>query len=216
MSEILIIASHPDDEMLGCGGTIFKHKENDDNIYLCIVTGPHKPYWTEAQIRRKKKEIESMYNLVGYKKIFTLNYPAAKLDTIPLSELNSSLLDVIKNINPDIVYIPYKYDLHKDHRLIFESSIVVTRPYISKAKILSYEVPSETEWGFKVFKPNIYIEMKKDYIIKKYKTLKHYSGQTKKFPYPRSKELLFALARKRGSECNTRYAEAFQLIREII
>jgi len=161
---ILIIAPHPDDEVLGCGGTIAKHSERSDEVYLCIVTKAYTPDWSEEFIKNRPKEVDKANKILAIKKTYFLDYPTVKLDTIPQRVLNESISKVVNEVNPDIVYIPHKGDLNKDHRLVFETSLVATRPGNHKIKrILSYETLSETEWGQPIehFIPNVYVVYQK-------------------------------------------------------
>ena len=215
--KILVIAPHPDDEVLGCGGTIAKHSENGDDVYLIIATKAYTPDWTEEFIKNREKEIKESNKILGIKKTYFLNYPTVKLDTIPQKELNDSIAKIVNKIKPDIAYIPFKGDLNKDHRLLFEASLVALRPIHHKVKkILSYEILSETEWGqeIEVFKPNVYVDITKTF-NKKIEAMKAYGSELREFPHPRSLKAMEALAIKRGSEIGVKYAESFYLIREI-
>lgn len=215
--DILVIVPHPDDEVLGCGGTIVKHTENGDNVYLCIATKAYTPDWPEEFIRNREKEIKKSNEILGIKKTYFLNYPTVKLDTILQKELNDSITKIVNRIKPNIAYIPFKGDLNKDHRLLFEASLVALRPLNHKVKkILSYEILSETEWGqeIEVFKPNVYVDITKTF-NKKIEAMKAYKSELKDSPHPRSLEAIEALAKKRGSEVGVKYAESFYLIREI-
>ena len=140
------------------------------------------------------------------------------MDTIPQKELNEAISKVVNEVNPDILYIPHKGDLNKDHRLVFESCLVATRPANHKIeRILSYETLSETEWGQSIepFTPNVYIDIS-DTIKTKIEAMKAYKSELKWYPHPRSLEIIEALAKKRGSEVGVKFAEAFMLIREIV
>ncbi len=216
--KILVIAPHPDDEVLGCGGTITKHTKEGGEVYLCIVTKAYTPEWSEEFIKNRLKEIEKANKILGIKKTYFLDYPTVKLDTIPQKELNEAISKVVNEVNPDVVYIPHKGDLNKDHRLVFESTLVATRPINRKVKrILSYETLSETEWGQPIepFIPNVYIDISETFEAK-VEAMKAYENELKQYPHPRSLEIIEALAKKRGSEIGVNFAEAFILIREII
>jgi LmbE family N-acetylglucosaminyl deacetylase len=216
--KILIIAPHPDDEVLGCGGTIAKHTKQGDEVYLCIVTKAYVPDWSEEFLKNRPKEIEKANKILGIEKTYFLDYPTVKLDTIPQKELNEAISKVVNEVKPDIVYIPHKGDLNKDHRLVFESSLVATRPINHKVKrILSYETLSETEWGQTIepFIPSVYVDISETF-EKKIEAMKAYESELKQYPHPRSSEIVEALAKKRGSEVGVKFAEAFILIREII
>lgn len=216
--KILIIAPHPDDEVLGCGGTIAKYSIIGDQVYLCIVTKAYTPDWSEEFIKNRQKEIGKSNKILGIKKTYFLDFPTVKLDTISQKKLNKAIYKVVSEINPDILYIPHKGDLNKDHRLVFESSLVATRPIDQKIKkVLSYETLSETEWGQPIepFIPNIYEDITETF-RDKIEAFKSYKSEMKIWPHPRSLKIIEALAKKRGSEAGIKFAEAFILIREII
>jgi len=215
---ILIIAPHPDDEVLGCGGTIGRFSSEGNVVTLCIVTKPYSPDWPIDYIEKKEVEIEKSNKKLGVSQTIFLGFPTVKLDTVPQKELNDSLLKVIVDIKPDIVFVPHNGDLNKDHRIVHEAALVATRPISSPIKkILAYETLSETEWGHSIaqFKPDIYVDIS-DYINLKKDAMQMYESELKIAPHPRSIELISALAKKRGSEVGVDYAEAFMLIREII
>jgi len=217
--KILVIATHPDDEVLGCGGTIAKHTKQGDETYLCIVTKGYTPDWSEEFLKKRKNEIEKANKILGIKKTFFLDFPTVKLDTIPQKELNDALSKIVDEVKPEIVYIPHKGDLNKDHRLVFEAVLVAVRP-VSRCrikKLLSYETLSETTWGspIKDFTPNVYVDISGT-LEKKIEAMKAYEGEIKQYPHPRSLEMINILAKMRGSECGLDAAEAFMLIREVV
>lgn len=218
MSKILVIAPHPDDEVLGCGGTIKKYVKKGDDVYLCIVTKAYTPDWSEKYIRQKANEIIKANQFLGIKKTYNLNYPALRLDTIPQKELNDAMIKIVQEIQPDVIYFPHGGDLCHDHRLVFEATLVAARPKQGcfVKRLLSYETLSETEWGqqFAPFVPNVYEDIAEE-IETKIKAMKIYKSELKKFPHPRSVETIRTLARRRGSEAGLKSAEAFMLIREI-
>jgi len=215
---ILVIAPHPDDEVLGCGGTIGRLSHEGNIITLCIVTKPYSPEWTMDYIEKKAGEIEKSNKKLGISQTISLGFPTVKLDTVPQKDLNDSLSRVIADVKPDLVFIPHNGDLNKDHRIVHEASLVATRPLTSTAKkILAYETLSETEWGHSIayFHPGVYIDIS-GYIELKLDAMRLFETELKTAPHPRSVELISALATKRGSEIGVKYAEAFMLIREII
>ena len=163
-------------------------------------------------------EIEKSNKKLGITKTIFLGFPTVKLDTVPQKELNDSLLRVIADTQPEIVFIPHNGDLNKDHRIVHEAALVVTRPLCSSVKkILAYETLSETEWGHSIaqFRPGVYIDIT-GFIELKKEAMQLFETELKIAPHPRSIELISALAMKRGSEIGVKYAEAFMLIREII
>jgi len=216
--KILVIAPHPDDEVLGCGGTIGRLSSEGNTVTLCIVTKPYPPDWSKEYIDKKAVEIEKSNKKLGITKTIFLGFPTVKLDTVPQKELNDALSRVIADTQPDIVFIPHNGDLNKDHRIVHEAALVVTRPLCSSIKkILAYETLSETEWGHSIaqFRPGVYIDIT-GFIELKKEAMQLFETELKIAPHPRSIELISALAMKRGSEIGVKYAEAFMLIREII
>ena len=217
--KILVIAPHPDDEVLGCGGTIVKYAKQGHEVYLCIVTEAYLPDWSEEFIKQRPKEINQAAKLLGIKKTYLLGFPTVKLDVIPQKELNQAILAVIREVKPRIVYLPHGGDINKDHRLVFEAGLVALRPSNKTAvkKILCYETLSETAEGrsLKEFLPGIYEDINSEF-KKKIEAMKVYKSEIKKFPHARSLAMLEILAKNRGSEAGLKYAEAFMLIREII
>lgn len=212
--KILVIAPHPDDEVLGCGGAIARHVQRGDDVYLAVATKTYAPDWSEEFVKNRPKEIERVGSILGIRKTFLLDFPTVKLDTIPQKELNDALGRVVSEVEPEVAYIPHRGDLNRDHRIIHESSLVALRPGRSKIKkILSYEVLSETEWGIEPFVPNFYVDIS-DSFDKKIEAMKVYSSELIQYPHPRSVEIIEALAKKRGSESGLKLAEAFTLIRE--
>lgn len=214
--KILVVAPHPDDEVLGCGGAIAKHSKKGNDVYLCIVTESYKPEWSEEFLKNRPKEIKKAAKILGIKKTYLLGFPTVKLDTIPQKTLNDSIQKVFNKVKPQVLYLPYGGDLMKDHRLVFEASLVAARPVFrsSLKQIMAYETLSETEWGFGNFKPNIYEDISATFKTK-IAAMKVYGGELRKFPHPRSLKAIEALALKRGSEALLPMAEAFMLIREI-
>lgn len=219
MKKILIIAPHPDDEVLGCGGTIVKYSKQGSVVYLLIVTKAYAPEWPDSFIKNRPKQVAKANKILGIKKAFFLDFPTVKLDTIPLKELNQAILAVINQINPEIVYLPHLGDINKDHRLVFEAGLVALRPSnkTSVKKILCYETLSETAEGrcFKEFSPNIYENIDTEF-RQKVEAMKAYDNEIKKSPHPRSLKMIKVLAQRRGAEVGFNLAEAFMLIREII
>lgn len=217
MNKILVIAPHPDDEVLGCGGTIAKFSKINE-VFLCVVTKAYSPEWSRRFIRNRQQEIEKVNKILSIKKTFFLDFPTVKLNTIPQKEINEAISKIIKEVKPDTIFIPHKGDVNSDHRIVFESSLVAVRPNKQKInKVLSYETLSSTEWGQAIdtFIPNIYVDISKTF-DKKIKAMKVYKSELKKAPHPRSLEIIEALAKKRGSEIQAKYAEAFMLIREVL
>jgi LmbE family N-acetylglucosaminyl deacetylase len=219
--KVLVIAPHPDDEVLGCGGTIAKHRRQGDEVCLCIVTKAYQPEWSEEFLKNRPKEIKKANRILGIKDTFFLNFPTVKLDTIPQKELNDAIFKITEKVKPNLIYLPHKGDLNKDHRLVYESSMVALRPESMRTieKILCYETLSETEWGAsrpeEIFLPNVYVDIHETLRIK-LQAMLAYKSELRRYPHPRSLRTIKALAIKRGTEAGLKAAEAFILVREII
>jgi len=213
---ILVIAPHPDDEVLGCGGTIRKHTERGDTVFLCIGTVAYTPDWSEEFIAQRPHEIDAANRALGIERTYFLNFPTVKVDLIPQKEVNDSISRVVKEVKPEILYIPHGGDLNQDHRVFFAASLVAGRPIpgCPVKEIFSYESLSETEWGNELtpFVPNAYVDIAPELAFKKL-AMSFYKSELRAFPHPRSLEAIEALARKRGSEAGMEYAEAFMTVR---
>ena len=216
MQKILVIAPHPDDEVLGCGGTIKKYAQLGANISLCVVTVAYMPQWTEDFIKDRPRQIRAAADVLGVKDIYPLDFPTVRLDTLPQKELNEKIADVVRKVKPDTLYIPHRGDLNRDHQLVHEAALVAARPTAGQSikHVLAYEARSETEWGFLPFIPTVYEDIA-DEMESKVEAMRVYASEVKDFPHPRSLEAIDALAKTRGSEAGLKRAEAFMLIRSI-
>ena len=217
--KILAIAPHPDDETLGCGGILFKHKAEGDDIYWLIVTGISEDTgWANDAVIKRDNEIISVSKKYGFSDVFNLRLPTTKIDTLPLSDLIGKITNVYNNIKPDVIYMPFAYDVHTDHQIIakaLQSTFKWFRyPHIKN--IYMYETPSETEFNFvenRVFRPNVFINISQ-YLGNKIETMKIYDGEMGDFPFPRSEKAIRSLAALRGSQSGFESAEALELVYE--
>jgi LmbE family N-acetylglucosaminyl deacetylase len=218
MKNVLILSPHADDEILGCGGFISKYSKQNYNINVLILTNANKgapEIYSTKEIKLIRNEAKIANNLIGTKKLFFENLPAINLNNYPVYKITNIINKYILDINPEIVLIPSKNDIHDDHKIIFKAAKISMRPnkISNLKKILSYEVLSETEWNEegKSFNPNYFVRLKKSDINNKVKAFLKYRSQVKKFPHPRSKEAIINLSRVRGSQAFIEYAEAFKV-----
>lgn len=218
--KVLIVSVHPDDETLGCGGTILKHKDNGDEIYWLIMTRPEEMIgFSKKFINKRKEEINIISKLYEFKEVFQLDFITTKLHLVDFSLLINEIMKVINEIKPEVVYMNNRSDIHTDHQIVAKAVLSSTKsfrfPFIKK--ILMYECISETEFSpplpENIFMPNIYSDIS-DYIDKKIEIMKTYESEVQIPPMPRSLENIKALARFRGASCGVNYAEAFMLVRE--
>ncbi len=211
--DIVIFAAHADDEVLGMGGTIKKLSNNND-IHLCIVTDSASAQYTDKKmIQVRKNACKNAGKILGIVTIDFLNFPDMKLDTIPHLELNKKMEKIIQKYNPEIVFTTPDNDLNLDHKLVHDSTLVITRPQSNKIKqIFCYEIPGTVK---RSFSPNVYYDIQKEFKDKINALLK-YKSELKDFPHPRSVEAIESNANFRGSQSGLKKAESFKLIRSVI
>ena len=222
MSNILIVAPHPDDETLGLGGTIAKLVSKGHSLYWLIVTGmTQTDGFSAEQIQNRNKEIDNISNYYKFKAVFRLDYPTTQLNYNILGELITDVGKIVKSIVPDVIYLPCPFDVHSDHYFVFEAMKAVSKwfRYPSVKKILCYETLSETNFnmpsaGKGYFIPNVYEDIT-PFLDRKVQAMQIYPSEINQHPFPRSIQAIEALAVLRGSECGCKYAEAFMLLKEI-
>ncbi|MCF8337109.1 MAG: PIG-L family deacetylase [Bacteroidales bacterium] len=209
--KVLAVSVHPDDETLGCGGTLLKHKANGDKIFCVYITNGN---------AFQAKTINELNKLYEFENTFQLGLPELELDDISLNHIIPKISEVIKEVEPEVLYIPNRSDVHSDHRRVFEALVAVTKSfrYDSIKKILMCEVMSETDFSpaliENVFQPNVFNDIS-EYFDKKIEILKIFKSELFEAPYTRSIDSVTAHNRYRGSQINTYYAESFMLIKEI-
>ena len=216
---ILVIAPHRDDELLGVGGTIFKRKAEGHTVSVCVVTAKEGGEWGPLTMNTHK-EMEEVFRFCGIDHYYGLTFAPVILENYSRKEINKEILDVIKACQPEEVYIPHWGDMQKDHQIVAEASMVCLRAKydLPVRRIYAYETLSETGLHYpnteKAFIPNVYEDISSYLEIKK-EALKLYRSQMGSFPDLRSVEAVDALAKYRGATVNIKAAEAFVLIREI-
>lgn len=212
--KVLVIATHPDDEVLGMGGTIRKHVENDDEVIICVVTVPTDPEYSMEYRMTKIKEQKQVDELLGIAKRINLGFSVLELNTIPQGRFNYKISDLIHEIQPDTVYTHFNKDLNEQHNIVSQATIVGVRLPL-QCKLLMYENES-TRFSLESFKPNYYVSLTEEQIIKKIDAFEFYKSEVKDVPHPRSIEGIINHAKYRGHEVGLEYAESFYLVREVI
>ena len=209
---ILILAPHPDDESIGMGGTI-KKLSKKNNIHLCILTdGAVFDSSGQKKILERKNACKNSGKILGISDYTFLDFPVMELESISHLEINRELEKIIKKFNPKIVYTTTRHDINKDHQIVFESTLVVTRPQSSNVKqVFSYETAGMTISGFL---PTVFEDISKEFKYK-IKSFKMYKSELRPFPHLRSLKAIENLAIQRGIESGIKKAEAFELIRFI-
>lgn len=217
---VLVIAPHPDDEVLGCGGVIAKRAAAGDEVWVCVVTEGKTPMYSEEFIRNEDSEMRNAHRKLGVAHAITLKLPSAMLDSVPQHEINEKLTEVVDMVKPDEVFIPHHGDIHIDHQIVADAAMVSLRPNGKNKvrRILAYETMSETDWNTpniqNAFIPNVYEDIS-EYVVQKTEALMMYRSQVQEYPAARSPIGIQGLALHRGATVGMESAEAFMLIREV-
>lgn len=218
---VLVISVHPDDETLGCGGTLFKHKAYNDELYWLILTEVNETAgYTEEFISERKRQIGLVNERYEFSGTFQPGFPATKLHTLDFSLIIKNISSVIQELKPEIVYTVNRSDIHTDHQIAAKAVSSCTKsfrnPFIKR--ILMYECISETEiappFTENIFIPQVYSDIS-NFLEQKIETMQIYESEIQKPPLPRSLDNIRALARFRGASVAVQYAEAFMLVREL-
>lgn len=218
---VLVIAPHPDDEVLGCGGTLARLAEAGSHVEVAIVTRGKPPRYDPAGVEKVRAEAAAAHALLGVRTTHYLDLPAAELDCVPHADLNAAIGALVNAAMPDTIFVPFVGDIHLDHQLVFRSTMVAARPRQASypRTILAYETLSETNWSAPyvepVFAPTVYVDITST-LERKLAAFAAYESQSCAFPNERSPEAIRALAALRGATVHRHAAEAFVLIREVL
>jgi LmbE family N-acetylglucosaminyl deacetylase len=215
----IVIAPHPDDEVLGVGGTLLRRKAEGAKVAWLIVTAISvETGWKTEKIKQRADEIHRVTELFGFDEVFTLNFPTTQLDRLPMSDLVAGVSNAIKSFEPEEVFVPHPSDVHTDHRIVFDAVAGCTKwfRYPSVKRVLAYETLSETDFGLcknQGFHPNVFIDIA-PFLEDKLRAMDIYASELGTFPFPRSLQAIQALATLRGAASGFMAAEAFELLRE--
>lgn len=211
---ILVIAAHPDDEALGCGGTIARHVAEGDDVHVLFVADGETSRVMAAKPNRNIAAFEASKVLGTQPPIF-FDYADQKLDTLPLLEITQDIESVVANIKPTIVYTHHAGDLNNDHRIVHQAAMTALRPLPGSTvrAIYAFEVLSSTEWGTG-FWPNHFVDIW-NHLHRKFDALEKYEAEMRPYPHARCSESVTALARIRGTSVGVNMAEAFMTLRSI-
>lgn len=212
MKNILIISPHLDDEILGVAGTLLYHLDKGDKVYWINVTLPD----DDVKKSRRLSEQKKVNTFFKFENSYQLNFASTTLEG-KIDQLISAFAPLFNEIEPNIVYLPNRSDVHSDHRVIFKAAYSCTKsfryPFIEK--VLMYETLSETEFAppllENVFNPNVFVDVTK-YMDQKIEAMKIYKEELMTEEFPRSIEAIKSLAHYRGVRTGCKYAEAFMLL----
>lgn len=221
MKKILAVAPHPDDETLGCGATLLRHVAQGDEVHWFIATAISEIQGFSAErVASRDIEINLVAREYGFQGVHRAGFPTTRLDTLPKGELIAALGKVIKEVQAQVLYVPYRNDVHSDHAVVFDAAMSCSKQfrYPSVQAIYAYETLSETEFGIRPddggFRPNLFVDMQ-GRLDRKIEIMRLFAGEMDLFPFPRSEECLRALAVLRGSQAGLHAAEAFMVLKEI-
>jgi LmbE family N-acetylglucosaminyl deacetylase len=222
--KVLVVAAHPDDEVLGCGGTVARLANDGCEVYTLILgTGIAARYGqadsqnVKSEIEKLKKRAHAANEIIGVKEVFFHNFADNRFDTVALLDLVKAIEQVKEDIKPDIVFTHYAGDLNIDHQITYKAVLTATRPLSEETvrQIYSFEVLSSTEWNYPLsFSPNVFFDIS-GVIEAKTKAMSQYKSELREFPHPRSLEGAKSNAKVWGMKAGLKYAEAFECVRWI-
>ena len=221
---VLVVAAHPDDEVLGCGGTMARLAQEGHAVHIAImaegITSRHaeRSAADAEQLLRLHQQARSAAAMIGAKDVVLFKLPDNRLDTVPLLEVVKLVEELIQKLQPEVIYTHHPGDLNIDHAVVHRAVLTATRPQPGHGvrEVYAFEVLSSTEWAFQqlapLFRANVFVDVSKT-LDAKIAGLACYDSETRKFPHPRSPEALRAAAARWGSVVGCEAAEAFELVR---
>lgn len=223
---ILVVAAHPDDEVLGCGGLIPRRAREGDDVYIAILgEGITSRYATRGEADPAALDgLHAASRKVGWhlgaREVFSYRLPDNRFDTVPLLDVVKILEELVERLRPEAVYTQHGGDLNIDHAVTFRAVMTAARPLPGSPvrEVYGYEVASSTEWAFgrfePLFRPNVFVDISAT-IELKIQAMQFYESEARAFPHPRSPDALRAAARRWGAVAGLESAEAFELIRAV-
>lgn len=224
--KILVVAAHPDDEVLGCGGTISRLAAEMKDVFIAILSEGITSRYDQRDLADREliKELggrsRQVSKLLGIKELFLHNLPDNRFDTVPLLDITKIIEEVINKLQPEVIYTHHAGDLNIDHVITHRAVVTATRPLDNcpVKELYTFEVPSSTEWAFNQFKPtyqpNVFVDISST-LETKIQAMQIYESEIRHYPHPRSSQVLRANAERWGSVVGLHAAESFQLVRSI-
>lgn len=224
---VLVVAAHPDDELLGCGGAILRHTNDGDTVHIMIMAEGLTSRDAQRNVDLRQDELSDLHNcahkvaeFLGAEKLKMLGFPDNRMDSIDLLDVVKEIELEVNEFSPDVVYTHHGNDVNVDHQVTHNAVLTACRPLPGQSvrEIFFFETMSSTEWQMatadKMFLPNVYVDIS-EYLDKKIEALHYYDSEMREYPHSRSYEALKILARQRGFTVGTQAAEAFMVGRII-
>lgn len=222
MKRVLVVAAHPDDEMLGCGGTLARLAAEGNCISILLLG--EGPTARQGEKDARKAAINSAFAaaaVLGIARPRLLALPDNRFDTVPLLDITQHIEETVAAFEPDVIFTHHAGDMNKDHRITHQAVMTACRPLpgFKPVTLLGFEVPSSTEYAppgtLPVFFPHVYVHIAAT-LSAKQTALAAYAAEMRPWPHPRSHEGIEHLARLRGAQCGCEAAEAFMLYRSVL
>lgn len=219
MKKILIVVAHPDDEVLGCGGTVARMISEGHDAYTLILSegATSRKNWTEAQSKELKKQIVDANKIMKVEETFVYDFPDNKFDSVPLLDIVKTVNHVREKVKPNVIFTHFRNDLNVDHRITYQAVLTATRPmqYESVKTVYSFEILSSTEWNFPLsFAPNVFFDISGT-LCTKLKAMNIYKNEIRDGNHPRSRRGIITNAQYWGLKVGLEYAEAFEVVRNV-
>jgi LmbE family N-acetylglucosaminyl deacetylase len=220
---VLAVSAHPDDETLGCGGTLLRHFAAGDEVHWLIATSRRSPRWSTDEISLRELQIKNVAAAYGVLQPVELGHPDAELERVPMADLIEGIDAVLSDVRPDIVYVVHGGDVHSDHVLVHTATMSALKAFrmrlLGVRRVLAFETLSSTDAAVQdlrhAFLPTVYSDIT-GYLEEKCSVLEHYCSELQDPWQPRTTSAVTALARVRGASIGVEHAEAFMLLRELV
>lgn len=220
---VLVVSAHPDDETLGCGGTLLRHVASGDEVHWLIATSRRSPRWSTDQVALREVQIKNVAAAYGVLEPVELGHPDAELDRVPMADLIEGIDAVLGRVRPEVVYVVHGGDVHSDHVLVHTATMSALKAFrmrmLGVRRVLAFETLSSTDAAVQdlrhAFLPTVFSDIT-GYLEEKCSVLAHYCSELQDPVLPRSASAVTALARLRGAGVGVEHAEAFVLLRELL